>query len=315
VEVRTERDIPVGPTTRWYARPDATTSDAAGRFTLWLLPGISHRLVAGAEGYGDTRKTGVTVESGGVEIGDLALQKADRVIAGRVTDVMGDPVAGARISVWSQAQPRQRSAVTDAQGRYRIERLAAGRVQVELEHPAYSFEFRNSVQTGSTRVDFTLTPDESRRPKERLKPGDPAPEIAAAQWLNGGGARSLKSLRGQVVVLQFATPYNPAVEAASDRLNALRRKYGARGVSILALYDASLPPGETAAYVRARRLPYPVGLVPQTPLLGWNSAPFKRYGVYAVPSLFVIDRSGKVRAVNPSPAELERQVQTLARGR
>ena len=40
------------------------------------------------------------------------------------------------------------------------------------------------------------------------------------------------------------------------------RKYGGRGVSIMAIYDASLPAAETAAYVKARGLTYPAGIVP-----------------------------------------------------
>jgi len=155
-------------------------------------------------------------------------------------------------------------------------------------------------------VEIVLTPQEPPRlPGQRLKPGAAAPEITVAQWLNGQDGKALKALRGQVVLLLFGTPHNPAVEAASEQLAALQRKYGRRGVAILAIYDASLPAAETAAYVKARGLPYPVAVVPASPQLGWNSAPFKRYGVHSVPSLFLIDRQGMLRAVDPSREELE----------
>ena len=56
-------------------------------------------------------------------------------------------------------------------------------------------------------------------------------------------------------------------------------------------------------------------MVAATSQLGWNSAAFKSYGVQAVPDLFVIDGKGRIRAVNPSPTELEQELQRLTRPR
>jgi hypothetical protein len=51
--------------------------------------------------------------------------------------------------------------------------------------------------------------------------------------------------------------------------------------------------------------------VPPSPQLGWNSAPFRRYRVHSVPVLFLIDRQGKVRAVNASRDELDQAIGKL----
>jgi protocatechuate 3,4-dioxygenase beta subunit len=307
IAVRAERQMFHGDRSWSQVAMDTTTTDADGRFTLWLLPGAEHDVKASAKGYGEAKLAAVTVKDANTEIGALSLKRADRVITGRVTDLDGKAVAGARIHVWGEGQSEQREeAVSDDAGRYRIENLSPGKVQVNVNHPTYGWDYRNNVETGSTNVEIVLTPQEPPRlPGQRLKPGAAAPEITVAQWLNGQDGKTLKALRGQVVLLLFGTPHNPAVEAASEQLAALQRKYGRRGVAIMAIYDASLPAVETAAYVKARGLPYPAAIVPASPQLGWNSAPFKRYGVYSVPSLFLIDRQGRLRAVNPSREELE----------
>jgi protocatechuate 3,4-dioxygenase beta subunit len=315
VQVRAERPIQVGDNSTWFPRMDMATTGDDGRFTLWLLPGLEHTLKATLLGYGEAQKTGVAVQAA-QEIGVLTMTPANRSVAGRVTDPNGDPVAGVRVSVYGEGQTPGGAVTTDAAGRYRVEHLAPGKVQVNVSHPTYGFDFRDNIETGASGVDFVVASPEQTVPPSRLKAGDPAPELTGVVPLQAAPPPSrgrltgkirprLQELRGQVVLLMFGAAYNPAVEAASEQLAALHRKYAGRGVAIMAIYDASLPAAETAAYVKARRLPYPVAIVPASPQLGWNSTPFKRYGVYSVPSLFLIDRQGTLRAVNPPREELE----------
>src|SRR5439155_26444923 len=128
--------------------------------------------------------------------------------------------------------------MTDEAGRDRIAGLAAGKVQVHVQHPATGFDYRDGVETGSTEVDFVLVPEQDPRSvgsrwEPGPKPGDPAPEIAVARWLSSQRGPRLRDLRGRVVVLQFACAYNPAVEAAATSLEALLQRYGSRGVTFV----------------------------------------------------------------------------------
>jgi len=113
------------------------------------------------------------------------------------------------------------------------------------------------------------------------------------------------------VVLQFGCAANPAVEASSEALKALHGKYARRGLVVLAIYDASLSPEETARQVRAQELPYAAGIVQETPQLGWNGPAFRGYGVNALPAVFVIGRDGRVRAIDLAAGELEEKVRDL----
>ena len=110
-------------------------------------------------------------------------------------------------------------------------------------------------------------------------------------------------------MLQFSSAYNPAAQAVNEALKALSAALKAadrQDVVILALYDRSVPAADVAAYARAEGLPFPIGIVAGAPSLGAGSPAFRAYGVRQLPTVFLIDREGVVRAVNPSPDELKR---------
>jgi protocatechuate 3,4-dioxygenase beta subunit len=318
-EARAERRIEMGDGGWTFVAMDTARADAEGRFTLWLLPGIEHQVNATAPGFGGAQQAEVMVRDAGIDVGTLTLAAANLAVAGRVTDAEGKPVSGVQLHAGGEGQPLRgpSETVTDEQGRYRIEGLAAGKLFLSLNHPTYGWDYRDNIDAGATGIDFVLVPEQEPRPKPVLKPGDAAPEIAVARWLTGEadgrlpGAPGLKALRGRVVVLQFAMAHNPAVESCSARLAALQRRYGRDRVAVVAIYDASLSAEETRSYLQTLGVSYPAGIVGSTPQFGWNSPVFRRYGVRAVPSLYLIDPRGRLRAVNPSLPELESQVRRL----
>jgi hypothetical protein len=139
--------------------------------------------------------------------------------------------------------------------------------------------------------------------------GSRAPEIQVTRWVIGEGIKHLSDLRNKMVVLPFSSAYNRAAQASNAALKKLHAALQARGrddVVILALYDASAGADEVAAYAAAEGLRFPIGLVEATRNLGADSASFRAYGVRQLPTLFVIDREGIVRAVNPKPEDLTR---------
>jgi RNA polymerase sigma factor (sigma-70 family) len=135
------------------------------------------------------------------------------------------------------------------------------------------------------------------------KVGTHAPDVQVARWLNGASIKSLRDLRGKVVVLQFSSAFNNAAKASNEMLKAL---HGKAGVVVLAIYDASASADEVAAYAKAEKLPFPIGIVEETKNLGADSAAFKAYGVRQLPTVFVIDQEGILQAVNPTKEELTR---------
>ncbi|MEJ5251067.1 MAG: carboxypeptidase regulatory-like domain-containing protein [Chthonomonadetes bacterium] len=265
----------------WMMMPRLTVPvQPDGRFVLRVLPGRYAFLFSSlATAPLSLPETPIDTDK---DLGEIVLEPATGFIAGRVYNADGEPVAGAYVSVYDETLLISKQATTDNQGRYRVTGLPAGKkmmVQITAEGMT---GYRIDVPVGSVDVNFVLTPYQVRLPEARLKPGSPAPPLSGLRVLSG---RSLPRLKGQVVLLQFASAYNPAVEEQSRWLRKLQARYASRGLRIVAVYDASLPLPQLQAYLRAQRLPYVACTVPPGAKLGWDSAVFRAYGVHSVPSL------------------------------
>src|SRR5512135_93983 len=83
------------------------------------------------------------------------------VLEGRVLDGRGAPVAGATITARNLATGLRRSAVSDAEGGYRLDALPAGAYDVMAEASGFGTGMRESVAiaaSGAAGVDFVLEP-------------------------------------------------------------------------------------------------------------------------------------------------------------
>ena len=199
-------------------------------------------------------------------------------------------------------------ATSDGQGRFQIEHLPHREVNIGAWLSGYYDDHRRNVKVGVANLRLVLDPmgqpTASRTP---LPVGARAPEIPMARWVNGTGVSSLAALRGKTVVLQLSSAYNRAAKTSNAALTALDAKLKAAGrhdVAILALYDSSTSAAEVEAYAQSEGLPFPIGLVEHTPNAGLDSAPFQAYGVRGLPTVFLIDPDGVVRAVDPTREEL-----------
>jgi hypothetical protein len=293
----------------------ATTTDERGRFLLPLFPAARYRVSVQADGFGSTDRFPVITGAAGSKPSPLRfrLTRTDGFIAGMVEDVEGQPLPGAEVQGLRLGATStfviDEHCTTDAQGRFRLANLPPGEMQLLARRLRYRSDFHERVKVGATNVRFILVPIEEEAPPTPLKAGERAPEIPVAQWINGGPLPGLSALRGKTVVLQFSAAYNRAAWESNHALSALHtalRAAGRSDVVILALYDSSASAEEVEAYARSEGLPFPIGVVEETRNLGMDSRAFKAYGVRRLPTVFVIDGEGIVRAVDPDPETLMR---------
>ncbi len=138
-----------------------------------------------------------------------------------------------------------------------------------------------------------------------VQQGSVAPEING-QRVSGTDPVRLEDLQGRVVVLDFWATWCGPCRMISPVLERLHQQHHAAGLTVVGLSD------ESAATVRRHAGAHPVGYT----LAGNARNTHRAYSVRALPTLFVIDRSGKVRHVGSGAganemAQLERVVQTL----
>jgi thiol-disulfide isomerase/thioredoxin len=128
--------------------------------------------------------------------------------------------------------------------------------------------------------------------------GQPAPEIAVAQWI-GGDPVSLADLRGQVVLLEFWATWCKPCHEMFPKLKELHDAHAARGLKILALTRYYLAYGGSATareeelelirrFVAERSVEFAVGVAEDERLQAL-------YGATGLPAVALIDRRGVVR--------------------
>ncbi len=139
-----------------------------------------------------------------------------------------------------------------------------------------------------------------------IRVGQPAPDIS----LPGpdGKTRSLSSLKGKVVLLDFWASWCRPCRMANPHVVEMYNKYKDKGFDV---FSVSLDrPGQKDAWVAAIKQDGLVWDNHVSDLQFWNSAPAAVYGVRAIPQTFLIDRNGNIAALNPR-TNLESELQKL----
>jgi len=115
---------------------EITATGTDGRFQIRAVPPTGQcTLHSHAEAYGskDTAVPVKTADGLSFDVGTVTLPSADLSISGWVLDTRGNPVVNAMIYGWGEGQPDGLRAQTDAQGRFTLERVCAGKVNLRVD--------------------------------------------------------------------------------------------------------------------------------------------------------------------------------------
>jgi cytochrome c biogenesis protein CcmG, thiol:disulfide interchange protein DsbE len=113
--------------------------------------------------------------------------------------------------------------------------------------------------------------------------------------LGGGGSAALADYRGQVVVLNFWASWCEPCRDESPLLQRWHRRMRDRGGTVLGvdMYDVT---GPAQDFIDEYGLTYPM-------LKDKDGEGVKQFGVAAYPETFVIDRQGRIAAVQRGPVD------------
>lgn len=123
----------------------------------------------------------------------------------------------------------------------------------------------------------------------------PAPAIDASAPTTGV-TPTVTNLRGRVTVLDFWATWCRPCRAAMRVFADWHSRYGDRGLTVVGLTDED--PSLVSAFARASNVPYQLAT-------DVESRTARRYAVNAIPTMFILDRSGVIRhvSIGISPAE------------
>lgn len=197
-------------------------SDAQGAWTAPSVGPGTYAVAATARGFSAGIIDKLVIASGEKRTGvDLALDSGGMVVSGTVSDVLGGPIAGARITVEEDGKMKfgmpKLIAIADESGRYEI-MLGEGSYSADATHDDYTEGERNFEVAGTPiTIDFTLTPGATIRGVVVTTDGTPVP--GASVGASGG--------RGN-----FSTPDTTADEAGAFVIKGLGA--GTKSLSALA---------------------------------------------------------------------------------
>ena len=143
--------------------------------------------------------------------------------------------------------------------------------------------------------------------------GKPAPDFALDLVANaaGGGAATagkthlaLSELKGHPVVLDFWATWCGPCQAQSPVLDGVAHRYADRGVVVLGV-NTSDAPGAAARWTSAHGISYPV-------VFDEEQDAAHKYGVDSLPTIVVLDREGKVKAMRTGFTD-QAEVESLVR--
>ena len=123
--------------------------------------------------------------------------------------------------------------------------------------------------------------------EERFKTivGQPAPELAVANWLSGPPV-SIADFKGNAIVLCFWD-----LSYVDDHVQLIRvlalllEVYGDKGLACVAICPASTDVEEIKRHIAEQSLSYSIGLDRPTQVVGAKGETFDRYAIGSVPSI------------------------------
>ena len=185
-----------------------------------------------------------------------------------------------------------------------------------LRDEEFVIQIPDGIQITELRADqeaMTNEVDKLRAQQNALKVGDAAPAFPAGTWLNTEPL-SLAELRGQVVILNFWSVSNsgPRLSRGLTAFRRLERGLAAEGIRVVGIHTGADDEPQVRETVAKLKVQYPQLIDPT--ILGANRLFVlgQKYLPLVHSECVVIDQDGKISALGPFPAAVQKARQLTA---
>lgn len=137
-----------------------------------------------------------------------------------------------------------------------------------------------------------------------LKAGSDAPGWSLKVADGSKATLDLKDFQGKVLVLEFLSLGCPHCVREQGQLSELQRKMGPKGVAVVGIMAGGEDLEDIEDYVKERRPDFPIAVD--------SGAVTASYKVNSFPTIYVIDRQGKVAGGNVGYWKLEGMAETVS---
>jgi peroxiredoxin len=151
---------------------------------------------------------------------------------------------------------------------------------MEIDQPVATGLFRYKPASDMKQVAVLDLPP----PPTTVRPGAMAPNFSLPA-AGADASLSLSSLRGKVVLVDFWTTWCPPCQFELPALERIYRDWKARGLEVVGVSDEQ--PDVVQGYREAKGLTFPT-------VVDVQRAAYNAFQVYALPTVVVIDRGGKI---------------------
>ncbi|HFC00872.1 MAG TPA: AhpC/TSA family protein, partial [Phaeodactylibacter sp.] len=205
------------------------------------------------------------------------------------------------------------------QAKLEVQKVALAKMKSQFPNANITKELATTFQNESAQVAAQMA-------KQKIKVGELAPNISMKS--PDGKTYSLSDLKGKVVLLDFWASWCGPCRRANPHVVELYKKYNKKGFEVFSVSLDGIHPKVKArlktpediqkqldnAKAKWKKAIADDGLLWKyhvSDLKHWSSMPAKTYGVSSIPKTFLIDRNGKIAAVNARGAALEPALQKL----